>query len=55
MIFDCHSDTFTHITLKREKKENNIFKKYHLNNFKKGNVCGSIFVIWIDPPLSILY
>ncbi len=50
MIFDCHSDTFTHITLKREKKENNIFKKYHLNNFKKGNVCGSIFVIWIDPP-----
>ena len=50
MIFDCHSDTFTDITLKRYNKEKNIFKKYHLNNFKKGNVCGSIFVIWIDPP-----
>ena len=50
MIFDCHSDTFTHITLKRDENEHNIFKNYHLNNFKKGNVCGSIFVIWIDPP-----
>ncbi|MEG0855892.1 MAG: membrane dipeptidase [Terrisporobacter sp.] len=50
MIFDCHSDTFTDITLKRHKNERNIFKNYHLNNFKEGNVCGSIFVIWIDPP-----
>lgn len=50
MIFDCHSDTFTDITLKRYNNEKNIFKRYHLNNFKKGNVCGSIFVIWIDPP-----
>lgn len=50
MIFDCHSDTFTHITLKRNRNEHNIFKNYHLNNFKKGNICGSIFVIWIDPP-----
>lgn len=50
MIFDCHSDTFTHITLKRSKKEHNIFKNYHLDNFRKGNLCGGIFVIWIDPP-----
>lgn len=50
MIFDCHSDTFTHITLKRQEQEKNIFKNYHLNNYKKGNICGSIFVIWIDPP-----
>ncbi|MFA9423399.1 MAG: dipeptidase [Sedimentibacter sp.] len=50
MIFDCHSDIWTDVTIRTLNGENDILNRYHLNKLKKGNVSGSIFVIWIDPP-----
>ena len=51
MIFDGHGDVWTDVTCKHvDKGEHDVFRKYHLNKFKKGNVSGGIFVIWIDPP-----
>lgn len=50
MIFDAHSDIWTHVTMKSLEGRNNIFKNYHLEKYIKGGVNGSIFVIWVDPP-----
>ena len=50
MVFDCHSDLFTDVTVKMLKGEKNIIKKYHLEDLQKGNLIGGIYVIWIDPP-----
>ncbi|WP_026893712.1 dipeptidase [Clostridiisalibacter paucivorans] len=50
MIFDAHGDIWTDITIKREQGEKDIFKKYHLKKYKRGEVTGGIFVIWCDPP-----
>ena len=51
MIFDGHGDIWTDVTCKHiDKGERDIFRRYHLDKFKKGNVTGGIFVIWIDPP-----
>jgi len=52
MIFDGHSDIWTDVTIKTLNSESNIIKKYHLKKLKQGNVSGSIFVIWIDPPYT---
>lgn len=49
MIFDAHSDIWTDVTVKISKGENNIIKKYHYDNLIKGNIGGSIFVIWTEP------
>lgn len=50
MIFDGHGDIWTDITMKRLKGEKNIIKNHHLDRFKKGDMLGGIFVIWVDPP-----
>ena len=52
MIFDGHSDIWTDVTQRTLKGENNILKKYHLDKLRKGQIEGSIFVIWIDPPYT---
>lgn len=53
MIFDGHSDLWVDITNKRniDGKEG-AFRKYHLQNLKKGNVNSGIFVFWADPPFD---
>jgi membrane dipeptidase len=51
-IFDGHSDIWTDVTQRTLKGENNILKKYHLDKLRKGQIEGSIFVIWIDPPYT---
>lgn len=51
-IFDGHSDIWTDVTIKVLKGENDILKKYHFDKLRKGNIIGSIFVIWIDPPYT---
>lgn len=48
---DLHCDLYTHFDLKTKNKEENIFKKYHLDNFKKGNVLLSVANIWVDEVL----
>lgn len=50
MIFDGHGDIWTDVTLNRSKARKNIIKNEHLNRFKKANMIGGIFVIWVDPP-----
>ncbi len=50
MVFDCHSDLFTDVTVKMLKGEKNIIKTYHLDDLRKGGLIGGIYVIWIDPP-----
>ena len=50
MIFDAHGDIWTDVTVKRQAGDENIFKKVHLEKYKKGQVNSGIFVIWIDPP-----
>ncbi|OPJ55299.1 dipeptidase [Alkalithermobacter paradoxus] len=48
-IFDAHSDIFTDIIQKIEEGDSDILAKSHINNFIKGDVFGSIFVVWTEP------
>lgn len=50
MVFDCHSDLFTDVTVKMLKGEKNIIKNHYLDKLRKGGLIGGIYVIWIDPP-----
>ena len=50
MIFDAHGDIWTDVTVKRQKGKIDVFKNYHLEKYKKGQVNAGIFVVWIDPP-----
>lgn len=52
MIFDGHSDIWTDVTVRTLNGEENILEKYHLGKLKDGNISGSIFVIWVDPPFT---
>ena len=49
-IFDGHSDIWTDLIIKTEEGESDILRKYHLDKLRKGQITGSIFAIWIDPP-----
>lgn len=51
-LFDGHGDIWTDITCKRQAGERDVFRRHHLEKFRKGQVTGSIFVIWIDPPFE---
>jgi spermidine/putrescine transport system ATP-binding protein len=51
-IFDGHSDIWTDLIIKTEKGESDILRKYHLNKLREGQITGSIFAIWIDPPYT---
>ena len=51
MIFDGHGDIWTDVTVRMtDFGERDIFRKRHLEKFRKGGVDGGIFVLWIDPP-----
>lgn len=51
MIFDGHGDVWTDVTCRRtDFGETDVFRKRHLQKFRKGGVTGGIFVIWVDPP-----
>ncbi len=50
MIFDAHGDIWTDVTVKRQEGKEDVFKNFHLEKYKKGQVNAGIFVIWIDPP-----
>lgn len=47
-IFDGHADIWYDVAQKRLLGEEDIFKKYHLNRFKSGNVIGGIFIAYLD-------
>ena len=50
MFFDAHSDIWTDVTIRRLRGETDVLRQHHLPRLRKGNVEGSIFVIWVDPP-----
>ena len=50
MVFDGHSDIFTDVTVRRLRGETQILKNHHLSRLKQGDIEGSCFVLWIDPP-----
>lgn len=50
MVFDCHSDLFTDVTVKMLKGEKDIIKNHYLDKLNRGGLIGGIYVIWIDPP-----
>lgn len=52
MIFDGHSDIWTHVTIKTLRGESDVLRRYHLNKLREGKISGGIFVIWIDPPYT---
>jgi len=52
MVFDGHSDILTDVAIKRLNGEKNVFRNHHLERLKKGEVNGSIFVVWVDPPYT---
>ncbi|KUO74344.1 MAG: peptidase M19 [Clostridia bacterium BRH_c25] len=49
-ILDSHSDILTDVTIRRLGGETDIFRKYHVDRLRKGNVKGLILVVWVDPP-----
>jgi len=52
MVFDAHSDIWSHITIHSLLGERNILKNYHLEPLNRGKIEGGIFAIWIDPPFD---
>ena len=49
-LFDAHGDIWYDVMMHSEKGERDIFRKYQLPKFQKGNVSGGAFVMWVDPP-----
>lgn len=50
MIFDGHSDMWADVTIRRMNGESDILKNHHLKRLREGQMEGSIFVVWVDPP-----
>lgn len=53
MIFDGHSDIFTDVLIRRLEGETQVLRTHHLPRLRKGNIDGSCFVLWIDPPYAM--
>lgn len=47
-IFDGHADIWYDVAQKKKLGQNDIFKKYHLERFKKGEIVGGIFIAYLD-------
>ncbi len=52
MVFDAHSDIFTDVVMRRLRGEKDVLKQHHLKRLRDGNIEGSCFVFWIDPPFD---
>ena len=52
MNFDAHCDIWTDITHHYLNHEHDIFREYHYERLKEGQIEGGIFVIWNDPPFD---
>ena len=50
MLIDIHGDIWTDVAIKRSLGERDIIKRYHLERFRKGDMAGGTFIVWIDPP-----
>ncbi len=48
-IFDAHSDLWEDVDEKRRRGLDDIIRRFHLRNWKTGQVSGGIYPIWVDP------
>lgn len=55
MILDIHADIFSDVFIKKLNGEKNILKKYHLNKFNYGGICGGVFAFWQPPEIKDYY
>ena len=46
-VFDLHADTMMDISNKVEHGERDVLAKYHIPDYKKGEVGGQIFALWV--------
>lgn len=47
-VIDLHGDLYAHFAKERMGGSVDVFKKYHLENFTKGQVKFAVFNIWLD-------
>ena len=50
-VYDSHSDIFYNLAF---RKENDPFGKYHLDDLKKGNIVGGIWVVYSDADFDVI-
>lgn len=53
-IYDTHSDIFSNLYERVLKGEKDIFKNYHIDNLKKGEVVGGIWVVYSEHDFDII-
>ena len=51
-VFDLHTDTMMDVANKVGKGETDILTKYHVPDYKKGEVGGQIFALWVPPTIE---
>ena len=52
-IYDTHSDIFSNLYERVVKGEKDVFKNYHIENLKKGEVVGGIWVVYSEHDFDI--
>lgn len=53
-IYDTHSDIFSNLYERIKNGEQNVFEKYHLNDLKKGEVAGGIWVVYSSRDFDVI-
>lgn len=53
-IYDTHSDIMFNLYNRTANGESKVFEKYHLENLKKGNVVGGIWVVYSETDFDII-
>ncbi len=48
-VVDMHSDIATDISIRRERGERGVFKKYHYNKLVNSGIRGLFSVLWVEP------
>ncbi len=48
MVVNGHSDIINHLADKGQLGQEDIFRKYHLENFKRGQLAVTVFTLWVE-------
>lgn len=51
-VFDTHTDIWYDVSLKKEKKDNDVLRTYHLPRLKTGGVWGINAAVWTNPKIE---
>lgn len=52
-VYDTHSDVFSNLYERRLEGKHDVFKNYHLEPMKKGNISGGIWVVYSENDFDI--